>query len=68
MTAYCHTKFIKLQVFRANKSGARLDFLEFLHCMMNLMVEWNLGSGGCRKMIFGMGIYIDSDNLSFSNE
>ena len=47
MTALCHTNLTKLPVFRSKKYAARLDFLENVHCMMNLMVKWYLGDGGC---------------------
>jgi hypothetical protein len=39
MTAGRHTNLTKLQVFYPFKKDTRLDFLENLHCMMNLMVE-----------------------------
>jgi hypothetical protein len=51
MTALRHTILTKLQVFYPFKNDTRLDFLENLHCMMNLMVEIVEMGEGCGKVI-----------------
>ena len=38
--------------FCGNSFGARLKYFENLHNLMNLVVKWDLGNGGCRKKYF----------------
>jgi hypothetical protein len=51
MTAGRHTNLTKLRVFYPFKKDTRLDFLENLHCMMNLMVGIFLMGEGCGNVM-----------------
>jgi hypothetical protein len=51
MTARRRTNLTKLRVFYPFKNDTRLDFLENLHCLMNLMVGIFLMSEVCGNVI-----------------
>jgi hypothetical protein len=38
--------------FFGKRFDARLKYFEKLHNLMNLVVKWDLGSGGCRKLLW----------------